>query len=137
MTIVPAGHIAAHMFGTILHVALGGAIGSVLRFLAGAGALRLFGAGFPIGVLVVNIVGSFLMGLFAVYATKNAATHLSPFVMTGILGGFTTFSAFSLETVALFEKGAMGQAVLYVVLSVGLSVAALCAGLWIARGMGA
>ena len=75
------------------------------------------------------------MGAFVVYAQKKGMTHLSPFVMTGLLGGFTTFSAFSLETVTLWERGEMGQAALYVALSVGLSVWGLVLGLFVARGI--
>ncbi len=123
------------MFSTVLQVALGGAIGASLRYLTGVGVFRLFGGGFPLGVLTVNVVGSFIMGAFVVYAATRSATHLAPFVMTGILGGFTTFSAFSLDTYTLFERGAVGQAGLYVVLSVVLSVAALVAGIMVARGV--
>ncbi len=123
------------MFGTMLQVALGGAIGSALRFLVGVGVLRLTGqSALPLGVLSVNIFGSFLMGLFVVAAAHRGLTHLNPFVMTGILGGFTTFSAFSLETVTLMERGQIGLAGLYVGLSVAGSVGGLILGLWIARG---
>ncbi|TDT75420.1 camphor resistance protein CrcB [Litoreibacter halocynthiae] len=123
------------MFYTTLQVALGGAIGAALRFLAGVGIFKLTGPGFPVGVLTVNIVGSFAMGLFVVFAAKTSNTHLSPFVMTGILGGFTTFSAFSLEAYTLFERGQTGAAGLYVLASVILSIAGLIAGVMIARGL--
>lgn len=124
------------MFSTMLLVALGGAIGAALRFLSGIAVLRLTGqAEFPLAILSVNVVGSFLMGVFVVVAAHKGLTHLSPFVMTGLLGGFTTFSAFSLETVTLMERGDMGSAALYVGLSVGLSIAGLMAGLWLARGV--
>jgi CrcB protein len=73
------------------------------------------------------------MGVFAVAAAQKGLSHLSPFVMTGLLGGFTTFSAFSLETMTLIERGQVGQAGLYIALSVGLSVGALAFGLIIAR----
>lgn len=96
--------------------------------------LRLTGpAEFPLAVLLVNVAGSFLMGIFVVVAAQRGLTHLSPFVMTGLLGGFTTFSAFSLETVTLMERGQIGHAALYVALSVGMSIAALMLGLWAAR----
>ena len=75
------------------------------------------------------------MGVFVVAAAHKGLTHLSPFVMTGLLGGFTTFSAFSLETMTLIERGQFGAASLYILLSVGLSVAALALGLIVARGM--
>ena len=124
------------MLGPLLSVALGGAIGASLRFLTGIGILRLFGqTGFPVAIIAVNVVGSFLMGVFVVLAAHRGLTHLSPLVMTGLLGGFTTFSAFSLEAVTLYARGAVGQAALYVAISVGASIAALLAGLWVARSL--
>ena len=123
------------MFLNLTYVALGGALGAVMRYLAGLGVIRLVGTGFPLGVVTVNIVGSLLMGLFVVFAHRKGIMHLSPLVMTGFLGGFTTFSAFSLEAVTLFEKGQTGAAAVYVALSVGASIAALVLGLWIARGI--
>ena len=118
----------------MLLVALGGAIGAAVRFLTGVGMMRLMGpADFPLAIITVNVIGSFLMGVFAVLAAHRGLTHLSPFVMTGVLGGFTTFSAFSLETVTMMERGEYGAAGLYVALSVGLSVAGLMGGLWLAR----
>ena len=121
------------MLMSLLHVALGGAIGASLRYGAGVLALRLVGAGFPVATLAVNIVGSFAMGLFVVYSLQRGAEHLNLFVMTGLLGGFTTFSAFSLDVVTLFERGQVGSAALYVLLSVGLSIAALVLGVVLAR----
>ena len=123
------------MISTVLQVALGGAIGASARYLSGIGILKLVGHGFPVAIISVNVIGSFLMGLFVVAAAQRGLTHLSPFVMTGLLGGFTTFSAFSLETVTLFERGQIGQAALYVALSVGLSIAGLVLGVWLARGI--
>lgn len=123
------------MVSTLLQVALGGAIGASLRYLAGIGIVRLVGHGFPVAIITVNVVGSFLMGMFVVAAAHRGLTPLSPFVMTGLLGGFTTFSAFSLEAVTLYERGDVGQAMLYVAISVVVSIAALFAGLWVARGM--
>jgi len=90
---------------------------------------------FPLGILPVNIIGSFLMGLFVVAAHHKGYAQANLFVMTGLLGGFTTFSAFSLESVTLLERGAFGQAALYIGLSVGLSILGLMAGLAIARGL--
>lgn len=120
----------------VLQVALGGALGAVLRYLTGIGVVRMFGVtAFPLPILMVNVVGSFLMGVFVVVAAQRGLTHLSPLVMTGILGGFTTFSAFSLEAVTLYERGDVGQAALYVGLSVALSIGGLMAGLWLARGI--
>lgn len=124
------------MISSVTLVALGGAIGASLRYLTGIGMLRLFGHhDFPHAIITVNVIGSFLMGVFVVAAAHRGLTHFSPFVMTGLLGGFTTFSAFSLETVTLFERGATGQAALYIALSVGLSIGALLLGLMAARGV--
>ncbi len=123
------------MFGPLIAVALGGAIGASLRYLFGVGILRVVGVtSFPVAILSVNVIGSFLMGVFVVLAAQRGLTHFSPFVMTGLLGGFTTFSAFSLEAVTLYERGDWGQAALYVGLSVFLSIAGLMLGLFVARG---
>ncbi|PWK55900.1 fluoride efflux transporter CrcB [Roseicyclus mahoneyensis] len=120
----------------VLQVALGGAIGAVLRYLTGIGLIRLFGqTPMPLGVLTVNVLGSLAMGLFITAAAQRGLTHLSPLVATGILGGFTTFSAFSLEAVTLYERGALGLAAVYVIANVTLSIAALFAGMAIARGL--
>jgi len=124
------------MMTAVLQVALGGAIGAVLRYLSGIGLVRAFGiTAFPVGVITVNVIGSFLMGVFVVAAAQRGLTHLSPLIMTGVLGGFTTFSAFSLEAVTLYERGAMGLAAAYVLASVGLSIGGLFAGVWLARGV--
>ncbi len=116
---------------TILWVALGGAIGSALRYLTSLAALRLLGPGFPWGTAAVNVAGSFVMGVLAVILADKA--RLSPFLMTGILGGFTTFSAFSLDAVRLVENGQTTSAAYYVFASVALSIAALMTGLGLAR----
>ena len=123
------------MFTTALSVALGGAIGAVARYAMGVWAFRLTGPGFPVGVLSVNILGSFLMGALVVYLGHKSLTHLNPFLMTGVLGGFTTFSAFSLEAYTLFERGHLGQAGLYVGLSVIVSITALILGVWLMRSI--
>lgn len=124
------------MISTVSLVALGGAIGAACRYLIGVGVMRLTGpADFPLAVLSVNVIGSFLMGVFVVAAAHKGLTHLSPFVMTGLLGGFTTFSAFSLEAVTLMERGQIAAAGAYVTLSVMLSIGGLMLGLWIARGV--
>jgi CrcB protein len=90
---------------------------------------------FPVAIITVNVVGSFLMGVFVVAAAQRGLTHLSPLVMTGLLGGFTTFSAFSLETVTLVERGQWGAAGIYVVVSVVGSIMALMLGVAAARGV--
>ena len=124
------------MVTTLSFVALGGASGASLRWLMGVAILRATGpAEFPVAILSANVLGSFLMGVFVVVAANKGLTHLSPIVMTGLLGGFTTFSAFSLETMTLIERGAAGQAALYIALSVGLSVGGLALGLMLARGV--
>lgn len=123
------------MIWTTLQVALGGAIGASLRYLAGAGVMRVAGPGFPYATLGVNILGSVLMGVFVVFAAQRGLTHLSPLVMSGILGGFTTFSAFSLDAVTLFERGQIGAAALYVGASVVVSILGLFAGMMLARGV--
>ncbi len=121
------------MFLTLSQVALGGAIGASLRYLSGIGVLRLLGHhDFPLAILTVNVIGSFLMGVFVSLAAHKGLTHLSPLVMTGFLGGFTTFSTFSLETVSLYDN-APAQAAVYVALSVGLSVGALVFGMTVTR----
>jgi len=121
------------MIMTFLHVGLGGAIGAMLRFGVGLAMFRLTGPGFPFGVLSVNVLGSFLMGVFVIYAFQRDVEYLNPFVMTGLLGGFTTFSAFSLDAFTLYERGEVAQAFIYVALSVLLSIAALIAGVLAAR----
>ena len=122
------------MMPTVFQVALGGAIGAAARYGVGVALFRP-GQVFPIGVLAANVVGSFVMGLVVVYLGQKMMAHLNPFLMTGVLGGFTTFSAFSLEAYTLFERGDAGHAALYLALSVGLSLAALSAGILIMRGV--
>ncbi|SIO52784.1 camphor resistance protein CrcB [Rhodovulum sp. ES.010] len=121
--------------GTILQVALGGALGAVARYLTGVATIRLMGSGFPWGTLTVNIVGSFLMGVLVVVLAKKGGTHFAPFFITGLLGGFTTFSAFSLDAMTIYERGQTGLAAGYVAASMILSLAAIAAGLWVARGL--
>lgn len=123
------------MFQSLCLVALGGAIGASLRFLASTAAIRLLGAGFPFGTAFVNVVGSFAMGVLFALVARKGASGLSLFLMTGVLGGFTTFSAFSLDAVALWERGEMRLALIYIGVSVFLSLGALAAGLWIARSL--
>jgi len=123
------------MSTTILSVALGGAIGASLRYGAGLWVARLATPGFPLAVLCVNVIGSFLMGAFAIWSLERGHSALNPFVMTGILGGFTTFSAFSLEAWTLIERGQIGAMLVYSGLSVGLSIGALALGIWMMRGM--
>ena len=118
------------MIGVVL-VALGGAIGSVGRYYV-AGAVERWlgatiGAGFPYGTLGVNVIGSAILGLLVALlsAVFTTTPEIRLFLVVGVLGGFTTFSAFSLDVIALFEKGEAGRALLYIVLSVVLSAGAL------------
>ena len=108
------------------------AIGSVARYLTVLGAGRVMGTGWPFGTLLVNVAGCLAMGALYVLLAQRAA--LSPLLMTGILGGFTTFSAFSLDTLKLWETGQPAQAVAYVAGSVLLSLAAVALGAALARG---
>ncbi|SIT79129.1 fluoride efflux transporter CrcB [Pontibaca methylaminivorans] len=124
------------MMISLASVALGGAVGAMLRYLAGVAVFRLTGPqDFPLAVMGVNILGSFLMGVFVVLAAQRGLTHLGPLVAVGLLGGFTTFSSFSLETITLIERGALFEAMAYVLLSVGLSLGALALGLVLSRGV--
>ena len=118
-----------------LVVFIGGGIGSMLRHGVNVLCARLFGIGFPFGTFTVNVTGSIAMGLLAGYfAFRGEAAQIwRLFLMTGILGGYTTFSAFSLDTVLLFERGQFGLAALYVVASVVLSIGGLMAGLALVR----
>ena len=122
------------MMMTFLSVAFGGAIGASARFAVNLAAARLFGTGFPVGTLVVNVLGSFVMGVLAV-VLLDRASPLAPFLLTGVLGGFTTFSAFSLDTLMLWERGQPGLALIYVILSVAASLLAVFAGLTIGRSI--
>jgi len=119
-----------------LIVFLGAGIGGAFRHGVNVGSARLFGLGFPMGTLIVNIVGSFLMGLCAGYFAFRPGLdqHFRLFLTTGILGGFTTFSAFSLDTALLIERHAYSLAAGYAVGSVIASVSALFVGLAAARG---
>ena len=115
----------------VLLVAVGGAVGAVARYGVGLGAARLFGLAFPWGTLAVNIVGGLAMGLLAAKtAPEQEALRLA--LGVGVLGGFTTFSAFSLETVRLMEHQP-GLALLYAAASVLLSVGACWIGLSLGR----
>ncbi|MHA7866230.1 MAG: fluoride efflux transporter CrcB [Salipiger thiooxidans] len=120
---------------TLLQVALGGALGASARYLTGVAMTSLMGRGFPWGTLTVNILGSFLMGLLVVVLANLSATRLAPLFAVGFLGGFTTFSSFSLDVATLYERGDVALALGYVAVSVAVSIAALFAGLLIARNL--
>lgn len=114
------------MILTLTYVAIGGAIGSVLRY------LMVVAIGAPVATLVVNVLGSFAMGVL--FISLASRTSLSPLLMTGVLGGFTTFSAFSLDALKLWESGQTLQAMLYVLASFILSLVAVALGAALARG---
>lgn len=122
---------------TLIAVAAGGALGASARYLTSAAMLRWMGPGFPWGTLTVNIVGSFIMGLaIALFALKlNLSGEMKSFLTTGVLGGFTTFSAFSLDAALMWERGEAGAAGAYVLASVVISILALFAGLWLVRSL--
>lgn len=121
----------------LLLVGAGGAIGSMVRYLVGLWTLHRWGPGFPWGTLGVNITGSFLIGLLAELIMRKfgASAELRLFLITGVLGGYTTFSAFSLDTITLFERGDAALAVTYIAASVVLSILAVFAGLALMRAM--
>lgn len=124
------------MISTLVPVALGGALGASARLMMAQAVTRLAGdTPIPLAILSVNVLGSFLMGFCAAWAMARGLGGWAPFLMTGVLGGFTTFSAFSLETVALIERGALGAAAAYAALSVVLSVGALALGMAMVRGI--
>ncbi|RTL54546.1 MAG: fluoride efflux transporter CrcB [Bradyrhizobiaceae bacterium] len=119
----------------ILAVAVGGAFGSVARYLVGIGSGKLFGLDFPWGTLIINVTGSFLIGVFVEsFALRWDLPQVARvFLTVGICGGFTTFSTFSLDTAFLMERGELAAAAAYIAASVVLSIAALFAGLHLIR----
>ncbi|MDI1343672.1 MAG: fluoride efflux transporter CrcB [Pseudolabrys sp.] len=118
-----------------LIVFLGGGLGAALRHGINLASARAFGTGFPYGTFLVNVTGSLIMGLAAAYfAFKgDASQHWRLFLTTGILGGYTTFSTFSLDAALLYERGEVGPAAIYVLASVALSIAGLFAGFALVR----
>ncbi|XSG82314.1 MAG: fluoride efflux transporter CrcB [Methyloligella sp. ZOD6] len=122
---------------TIFYVAAGGAVGASLRYLVGVASGRLVGFNFPWGTLVCNALGCFLMGvLIEAMATKlTVHNDLRAFLAVGLLGGFTTYSAFSAEFVLLLERGETVQAVLYVAVTVTLALLGVLAGLALVRAL--
>ena len=116
-------------------VAVGGALGAGIRHLVNLGSLRLVGPNFPWGTLAINIVGSFAMGLFIALMGRRfgGSNELRLFIATGVLGGFTTFSAFSLDFATLWERGTPLPALGYALASVIGAIIALFLGLWLAR----
>ncbi len=123
-----------------LLVFLGGGLGAASRHGVNIAAARVIGLNFPWGTLIVNVVGSCLMGLIAGWlafrAGVNWTQHARLFLTTGFLGGFTTFSAFSLDSALIWERGEPGLAAAYILANVVLSIAGLFLGLWIVRSLG-
>jgi CrcB protein len=118
-----------------LIVALGSAIGGALRHSVNVASARLLGTAWPYGTFTVNVVGSFAIGAIVAYLAARGGTSPARllFLTTGVMGGFTTFSAFSLEVAVLYERGQLGLATLYLVASVVLSIGALFLGLTLVR----
>lgn len=123
---------------SFLFVMLGGGLGAGLRHLVNMAALRWLGVSFPWGTFFVNVIGCFLMGVLAgwlAFKFQGGGTHIRLFLATGVLGGFTTFSAFSLDATVLWESGQPQMAALYMIASVAFSLAALVVGLALARSL--
>jgi crcB protein len=128
------------MLNTLL-VMIGGAIGAALRYQLGHASLRVMGPGYPWGTLAANVLGGFLMGaLIGWLAVRYQGQHseqIRLLLAVGVLGGFTTFSAFSLETMLMFERGELLSALGYILLSVAASIGALALGMTIMRSAAA
>lgn len=120
----------------VLAIAAGGAIGAVLRHFVGMISLCLMGSNFPWGTITVNVLGSLIMGMLITYFVLhwNPPQEIRAFLTVGLLGAFTTFSTFSLDTVTLWERGASMAAAGYIMASVILSILALMLGMIIIRG---
>lgn len=119
---------------SLLYVMVGGAVGSGARYLTGRAAVSLLGPDYPYGTLGVNLIGGLLMGVLVGAMARTGATETWRLLLgVGVLGGFTTFSSFSLDAVTMIERGALGTALGYVLLSVIGSIAALFAGLTLVR----
>jgi CrcB protein len=119
-----------------LLVAIGGALGSMARYGTGVRVGKAWSASFPLGTMLINIVGSVAMGLFIGYLVRTTPAWQADarlFVAVGVLGGFTTFSSFSLDAVSMLERGELGLALFYVLGSVIIGIAALFAGLVVMR----
>ncbi len=119
----------------IFQVAVGGALGSVGRYLTGVAVIRLMGGSFPYGTLLVNIGGSFIIGILFIMlgALSGESDRFSALLLTGFLGGYTTFSAYSLDFWLLFEQGRIAEALVYAIGSAVLSIVACGVGIVLAR----
>ena len=123
------------MLKTLVFIAVGGAFGATLRFLSQATVYELVGKTFPLGTLFVNVTGSFLMGLLSIFLVEkfnlSADWHLA--ILVGVLGSFTTFSTFSIETLVLFEQGDLLKAFTNITVSIVLCIGAVWAGAFFAK----
>ena len=119
----------------VLAIAGGGAVGALLRYWVSSGVYLLAGRDFPYGTLVVNVLGSLLMGFLYIWLLERTlgGVAMRAFVLIGLLGAFTTFSTFSMETLNLMEAGHMGKAILNTLLSVVLCIGAAALGVMLAR----
>ncbi len=124
-------------FGILLAVAVGGALGSLLRYFVAGSIQSAAWPGFPWGIFAVNITGGLAMGIIAELAALklNMSPEVRAFLTVGVLGGYTTFSTFSLDSVLLIERGAYTSAALYISGSAILSILALFAGMWLVRSI--
>ena len=121
--------------GMIVSIGLGGAIGALSRYFLSSHITHVFGPGFPLGILIVNVLGCFAMGVIAEFSALSwsLSPEMRSLLVTGILGGFTTFSAFALDTAVMMERNDLVSAMFYVAGSVFGSVAALFLGLYLVR----
>ncbi|SFJ44266.1 fluoride efflux transporter CrcB [Celeribacter neptunius] len=117
----------------LIQVALGGALGASARYLSGLGITHLMGKSFPWNTMFVNFLGSFLMGVIVVILAHEDGNRYAPLLMTGMLGGFTTYSAFSLDAMTIFERGDYAFAAAYVAGTLVLALGGIALGLYSAR----